>query len=175
MKTPPGFKIIDNCIKNHSEILEWTQNQIEWNNSKVITGNSDSRTSKTLFIPMLSWSNPSLIHEMNRNIWKEIDTYAKEYNFVFSSIEDVSIQKYEIGDYYKTHIDTAREIPRIVSAVLYLNTVDEGGETYFTHFDFGVKPVAGRLVIFPSNYVYMHEARAPISNTKVAGAYWARP
>lgn len=178
MQPPVGIRVINNAIENTSEIVAWMQSQETWTHSKIFNTSveeSDMRTSQTLFVPMLSWDNPPFIHDMNKTVWAALDEYATDYGFAFSGIEDSSVQRYEIGDYYKPHTDSMGSTPRIVSAVLYLNTVDSGGETRFTRFDFSVKPVAGRLVIFPSNYVYEHEALPPVSGIKIAAAYWARP
>lgn len=176
MDTPPAIKIIDGLLDNCNEIVKYLENRPEWTRSKVLDINnvSEKRTSESLFLPMLSWSNNDLIHEMNKSVWNEFDLYAKEYDFGFSLVEDVSIQRYQVGDYYASHVDSDINAPRIVSAVLYLNTVDLGGETKFTFFNYSVKPVAGRIVIFPSNYVYRHEALPPKKGIKIAAAYWAR-
>lgn len=176
METPVGIKIVDNLVTNCDEIVAHLQDRPEWTRSKVLDpiDVSEKRTSDSLFVPMLAWSNDSLIHEMNRLVWQELDSYASDHEFGFSLVEDVSIQRYQIGDYYKPHVDSDANAPRIVSAVLYLNNVELGGETRFTFFDYSVKPVAGRLAIFPANYVYRHEALPPKKGIKIAAAYWAR-
>lgn len=175
-KIPPGIKIIDDCIKNSEKIINYLNNNYQWQQSMTFGDNpvSEKRTSKTIFIPMLSWKNDEIIHEMNKKIYNEFDKYAIDYRFSFSEIEDVSIQKYDSGDYYKPHTDAGPGVPRIVSALLYLNTVKNGGETHFVHFKYKISPVAGRLVIFPSNYAYQHEALPPKNEIKIAAAYWAR-
>lgn len=43
------------------------------------------------------------------------------------------------------------------SAVLYLNTLQEGGELIFTDFDYSIKPKAGDLVVFRSVDGGMHK------------------
>lgn len=43
------------------------------------------------------------------------------------------------------------------SAVMYLNTLQEGGELIFTDFDWSIKPEAGDLVIFKSIEGGMHK------------------
>lgn len=177
MNSPLGIQVIDNAILNCDEIIKHLDSLNNWQPSFVI-GNSGTldkaRTSETTFVPMLSWNNDPIIHEMNRVVWQSIDNYAQEHDFSFTGIEDVSIQRYQIGDFYKAHTDHDISNPRIVSAVAYLNTVEIGGETRFTRFDYKVKPVAGRIAIFPANYIYAHEALAPVSGVKVAAAYWAR-
>lgn len=174
MMNPLGISIIDNAFTDCATVLDYCRDQ-EWNRSRTGDGNiNEIRQSDSISVPMLSWQNPDAIHSMNRIVWQQMDNYAQEWDFAFSSIEDVSIQRYEPGQGYGAHVDTFTGMPRIVSAVLYLNTIEDGGETYFNHFDYGVKPVAGRLAIFPSNYIYRHEAKPPIKETKIAAAYWAR-
>ena len=52
--------------------------------------------------------------------------------------------------------------------ILYLNDVDEGGETHiiFDKKDINIKPEAGKLLIFPANFCFPHEGKKPISNSK---------
>lgn len=174
---PEGIHIVDDAVTNANEIFAYLQTATTWSRSRV--GDDpvvdDRRTSESLFFPMLSWTNDPLIHEMNRRVWQEMDIYAQHYKFGFSSIEHVSIQKYDQGAYYHEHVDSSASHPRILSAVLYLNTVPSGGETRFTYFDHAVQPVAGRLLIFPSNFIYRHEALPPKKGIKIAAAYWANP
>jgi prolyl 4-hydroxylase len=175
MKTFLGIKIIDNAINNCKSIIDEIESSDNWSKSTVVGNNKENyRTSSTLFIPFLSFNNSENINNMNKKVWESIDIYAKEWDFSFSNVQDVSIQKYEIGQKYGLHSDAGSiHSNRIVSALLYLNTVKEGGETYFPHTENKIKPIEGRLVIFPSNYIYSHEALPPISGIKYAAAYWA--
>lgn len=177
MTPPVGVQIVDGVLPNCKAIIEHLEKADAWRPSTVAgTQPVDEkiRTSVTTFVPMLSWHNDPIIHEMNRAVWQLLDKYAQEYNFGFTNVEDVSIQRYEIGDFYKPHHDHGTNQPRIVSAVAYLNTVEVGGGTRFTRFDYTVEPIAGRIAIFPANYVYEHEALAPVSGVKIAAAYWAQ-
>ena len=61
---------------------------------------------------------------------------------------------------------------RQVSIILYLNDVAQGGETYFDDLNMGVAPKKGRLLFFPSFFTYMHQGRAPISNSKYIMVSW---
>uniref|UniRef100_A0A7S2A6H8 Fe2OG dioxygenase domain-containing protein n=1 Tax=Ditylum brightwellii TaxID=49249 RepID=A0A7S2A6H8_9STRA len=71
--------------------------------------------------------------------------------------EDMQLLKYEEGEYYKYHHDYhAGHLqspigPRILTFFLYLNDVEEGGETKFEDLDnLTVTPKTGRVVIWPS-------------------------
>jgi predicted 2-oxoglutarate/Fe(II)-dependent dioxygenase YbiX len=48
----------------------------------------------------------------------------------------------------------------------YLNDDYEGGELYFRLQNLNIKPKAGDLYIFPSTYMYPHQAKVVKSGTK---------
>ena len=49
---------------------------------------------------------------------------------------------------------------------VYLNDVEEGGETEFLHFSKRVKPKTGRIVIWPAAFPYVHRGNSPLSGEK---------
>jgi hypothetical protein len=53
-----------------------------------------------------------------------------------------------------------------VSSLAYLNDDYEGGELYFPHLGFKIKPKAGDIIFFPSNYIYSHGSAPIISGNK---------
>ena len=55
---------------------------------------------------------------------------------------------------------------RILAVLFYLNSVDVGGETSFLNQGVVVAPVAGRLVMFPTSFSFVHAGRRPLSNAK---------
>jgi hypothetical protein len=81
-------------------------------------------------------------------------------------------QKYEKGTgFYSWHYDGGpyREINvarRVIATVSYLNTVEEGGETVFDEMATSVKPKQGRIVIFPTGFLWGHKANIPQSSDK---------
>ena len=88
------------------------------------------------------------------------------------------IQKYKAneGHYQLYHNDFAifdkdPQFYRLITFIFYLNTVDEGGETEFWG-KYKVKPVAGRLVIFPASWTYPHCGLMPISHDKYIITGW---
>ena len=91
--------------------------------------------------------------------------------FAETSFDDSGylLQMYRKGEgFYKSHVDSLPNAypERILSVVIYLNDVDEGGETYFDRHDLGVKPRAGRACIFPSGWTHPHGSKVPISDDK---------
>lgn len=177
---PIGFQLIRNAITECGEIIKWMESQPEqWGRSLVVDaqGNdieSAARTSDQFKWPMHSFRNPTCVHNANAAVFHHLDAYGQRFNFPWFDIDPVSVQRYEIGQHHEVHVDHGPATPRIVSALVYLNTVHEGGETYFPNFDLAFKPEEGTLLIFPSNFIYAHSALAPRSNRKYSVAYWAR-
>lgn len=80
-----------------------------------------------------------------------------------------SIRVYRKGEgKFLEHVDQSAgpNVTRIFGVILYLNTVDDGGETYFLDYNLKIKPEAGKLLIFPCNYLYRHQGNIPISDDK---------
>jgi hypothetical protein len=67
---------------------------------------------------------------------------------------------------------TMIESHRIISIIVYLNNVEEGGETEFIHQRRRLPPKQGTVVIFPSSYTHTHRGNPPISGEKFIVASW---
>ena len=84
------------------------------------------------------------------------------------SFEKFKIKKYipELEEEFRIHTDTStlRSCKRFLSSLIYLNDVEEGGETTFN--DVTIKPKEGRLLIFPPLWMFPHSGKMPISNIK---------
>ena len=55
---------------------------------------------------------------------------------------------------------------------IYLNDVEEGGETEFLHFSKRIKPTTGRIVIWPAAFPYVHRGNPPLSGKKYILTSW---
>ena len=55
---------------------------------------------------------------------------------------------------------------------LYLNDVEEGGETEFLYLSRRIEAKVGRLAIFPASFEYTHRGNPPISNEKYILTGW---
>ena len=62
--------------------------------------------------------------------------------------------------------------PRAFVFSIYLNDVEEGGETEFLHFSKRVKPKTGRIVIWPAGFPYVHRGNSPLSGKKYLLTSW---
>jgi len=62
--------------------------------------------------------------------------------------------------------------PRAFVFCIYLNDVEEGGETEFLHFSKRVQPKTGRIVIWPAAFPYLHRGNPPLSGEKYILTSW---
>lgn len=107
--------------------------------------------------------------------------------------ETIQGQRYQIGQEYREHCDwfggsadywprmRAQGGQRCWTAMIYLNAVEEGGETHFPHLGFEVTPHEGMLLIWnnldaegaPTPYC-MHAAKPVTAGTKYVLTKWFR-
>jgi len=98
-----------------------------------------------------------------------IRTFPKEIG-----CETFRVKKYrssgEFNDHFSYHVDvnSHSSARRYLALVWYLNDVEQGGETFFPHPNVRVKPRKGRLLMFPSLWMYPHSAERPVSEDKLA-------
>ena len=104
--------------------------------------------------------------------------YSEKYPQIPQPLEVVGwkIQKtLPTEGYHMFHTEQGNlpeEIKRIGVWTLYLNTVEEGGETEFLHQLKRVKPQKGTLCIFPAGYTHAHRGNTPFSGEKYIITGW---
>lgn len=140
----------------------------------------DARTNLLLEVSHLAdvSNNPALqnIHnQFNMLLLAASIPYANRYGFRENLWhEGYSLLKYRGGEEYKMHYDGGTRTGRAISAICYLNDDYEGGEIEFPHFKVKIKPQAGMLILFPSNFAYAHIAHPVTKGTKYAMVTWIR-
>lgn len=104
--------------------------------------------------------------------------YTEEYpglSNVQLAFNTFRLQKTDIGGgYHAWHHERSdgENAYRQIACILYLNDVQEGGETEFFHQHKRVHPKAGRLVIWPSGFTHTHRGNPPLSNKKYIVTTW---
>ncbi len=122
------------------------------------------------------------IQESLQNIFtKVVDQYIQDIDCRHDfpqrwMFEQFRMKMYEPNgrDEFKTHVDVGDHSSsiRFLVGFLYLNDVDEGGETSFPKLDYVVKPKRGRIILFPPTWQYRHAGLQPISSKKyIVGTY----
>lgn len=100
-----------------------------------------------------------------------VTDYFSHFPWLNIGFRDVGyfIKKYDkLSGYYDEHVDVSvrKNSSRILVGIIYLNDVDDGGETEFTTQGLRIQPKAGRMLLFPPMWMYPHKANIPKSNHK---------
>jgi hypothetical protein len=96
-----------------------------------------------------------------------VEDYARRFSIgELRYWEAMNFVKYGPGQHFQEHSDHGFSYNCVVSLVAYPNDDYEGGELEFRLQGLKVKPRAGDLFIFPSNYMYPHKSLPVKSGTK---------
>ena len=60
----------------------------------------------------------------------------------------------------------------MITVIAYLNDVEEGGETYFEHFNLKIKPEIGKTLIWPAEWTHAHSGSILKSGEKYIITGW---
>jgi hypothetical protein len=177
----PGIELYDNIVEDCAEFIELALSKEGWRDSTFFTPTETNkvdksvRNTKILDLPYhlegeIEWF---VLSKMFKSV---ADDYSAKWRCGYQQMEHPQLLHYTKGEgHYDYHADAGPGTIRTFSAILYLNEVEEGGETHFQHFDLKISPKAGRLAMFPADYPYVHAALPPLSGDKFAIVTWFRP
>jgi len=110
---------------------------------------------------------------------KAYKLYSEKYSILNvlnnHTIRTTKIQKTEVGEgYHLWHCenDSPENDRRVLAFILYLNDVEQGGETEFLYYHKRVEAKQGRLVLWPAGFTHTHRGNPPLSNTKYILTGW---
>lgn len=119
--------------------------------------------------------DPSISSQKLQQLWQDLYdrklSVVKHYsrNFNLGELrywEAMNFVKYGPGQHFQEHTDHGYSYNCVVSLVAYPNDDYVGGELEFRLQGLKVKPRAGDLFIFPSNFMYPHKSLPIESGTK---------
>jgi hypothetical protein len=110
------------------------------------------------------------------------DEVLEEIIKVIFRLDHINLQRYtqKKGGYHHWHSEhfphprdpSQKSLHRVLLWLLYLNDVDDGGETEFFYQNMKIKPKKGTLILAPVNFSYTHRGNIPLSNDKYVLASW---
>jgi len=153
-----------------SKMLEWKESTYSNDKGKI---KSEERVRMDE-----CWVKKGLIYEVLKNRYDQvIKNYSANFPlFSVQRITDFRINRYGEGGFMSKHYDNIHHshgqqygYPQ-VSVLLYLNNDYEGGDFYVADKKF--KPDEGSAIIFPSNFMYPHEAKVVTKGTRWSIVAW---
>jgi len=120
------------------------------------------------------------IQEFSAVFWdKCYPMYAKEFPQLESSGNhsnySFKMQRTDLREgYHIWHYESCTRAlsNRLLTWMVYLNNVEEGGETEFLYQSMRVKPKQGTLLIWPAAFTHTHRGNPPLSNVKYVVTGW---
>lgn len=67
---------------------------------------------------------------------------------------------------------TVESLRRLLVFILYLNDVEDGGETEFLYLSRRVQPKKGRLLLWPTGFMHTHRGNPPLKEAKYVLTGW---
>ena len=113
--------------------------------------------------------------------WEQVyPHYTRKYGIINKleshNITEIKIQKTKPGEGYHVwhaeHSGSRLTKNRLLVFSLFLNDVEEGGETEFLYQKKRFKPVRDRLLIFPAGFTHTHRGNPPLSGDKYILTGW---
>jgi len=124
----------------------------------------------------LKFSNPELMAKCHEQLSPYFHEYVEKYPGIgLCRSHEVKLQKTPIqGGYSVWHCEQGPESSanRVLAWMVYLNDVEEGGETEFLYQSFKQKSVKGTLLIWPASFTHTHRGNPPYSNNKYIITGW---
>lgn len=175
----PLVVILGNVLSHEEcdELIRYSQDKLDRSKIGSVREVNPLRTSSGAFLPE---GENVVVTRVEKRI-SQIMSIPNENG------EGLHILNYKIGQEYKAHFDffssTNKQVtnPRISTLVMYLNDVEEGGETYFPHLKLSVSPQKGMAVYFEYFYdnqelndLTLHGGAPVIIGDKWAATQWMR-
>jgi len=113
-------------------------------------------------------------------LWNVVyERYAAEFPYIRELdrhyVKYIKVQRTRPGEgYHVWHAECQgrKDSDRVLVFILYLNDIEEGGETEFLYQHKRVSPKTGRILIFPSAFTHLHRGNPPLKGDKYIITGW---
>jgi len=167
-----------------NEITQFFENNKELQIQGITSYGKDLKAKKTTDIPVNphDLKNPKfeVLKQYMDELYKCFIDYQNQWPFLKSVIKVVdvpgfNIQKYSRGDHFASlHSErtTLNTLHRLFAWMTYLNNVNDGGQTNFSHYGIKIKPETGKTLIWPAEWTHAHTGEILKSGTKYIVTGW---
>ena len=189
----PTIMVWDNFMSEPEckQLIKDMEDNVEWTRGRVTQGKEGDDYEHYARTNQMGWldyrKSVTAVHFLLRA--------SQLTQLHHTQAENVQALHYELGEEYDAHLDAfpinterAHTGPhgtkgnRVATVLLYCNDVTDGGATVFTELGKGVKPKAGRCVVFSNTVIgtqvpdpkTMHQAQPVLAGEKYAMNLWFR-
>lgn len=170
--TGEAIMVIDNFLSKEEceELIDFCEGRNKWCQAATVGNDgkpkySDYRSNIQTAVPFGSELD-TFLHGV---FSKAVNEYGRRHNIGGDLTDEAyRVLKYNPGQKYGVHMDCSDKNPRVISSLIYLNSTEKGGQTTFPSDSIEIMPEAGRLIMFPSNFLFWHEAKPVEKGVKYA-------
>ena len=153
-------------------------------NQGLIGGGKDLSVKNSIDITIqpndLKNSKFEIFNEYMKKLHECYQDYLIQYPLLKGMIKDIHIGKFNLQKYKKdghfsgVHSErtSLTTLHRLFAWMTYLNDVEDGGNTYFTHYDLKIKPEIGKTLIWPAEWTHAHCGEVLNSGVKYIITGW---
>ena len=106
--------------------------------------------------------------------------YLVQWPFLAEIAQNLEMGSFNLGRYQrgqhfqKMHTERVDlgSLHRVLAWMTYLNDVDEGGETCFSHYGLNIKPRKGLTMIWPAEWTHAHKGNVLLGESKYMITGW---
>ncbi|MCK1998501.1 2OG-Fe(II) oxygenase [Psychrobacillus psychrodurans] len=175
----PLIVILGNVLSNEEcdELVRLSKDKMKRSKIGTTREENELRTSSSMF---LEESENEIIARVEKRV-------SSIMNIPIEHGEGLQILRYTPGQEYKAHHDFFSSTSKVASnnristLVMYLNDVEQGGETFFPKLNFSVTPKKGMAVYFEYFYneqnlndLTLHGGAPVITGEKWVATQWMR-
>jgi len=184
----PNF--IGSWIMNPLSICDDLIDYFESNRNKQKRGvtangkNLDTKNSTDIKITPKDIKLPGneIFEKYFHNLFYCYQDYVTEWPFLASFAENLQVssfnlQRYQSGQHFqKVHSERCSldTLHRVFAWMTYLNDVDQedGGSTFFSHYDLAIQPRKGLTLIWPAEWTHAHKGNVLQADSKYIITGW---
>ena len=160
------------------ELIEYHSRNIEHKTRGITAGGEGSGKVSTDVGLSPGIQNPIVQMYMSEGI-NAVKDYCEKYSLQkmmrLSIKESINIQHYAPNEgFFIWHCERScyQSHQRGLVFMTYLNDVSDGGETEFAYQQLKIKPVKGKMVIWPPDFTHMHRGITSLTEHKYIATGW---
>ena len=173
------IEVYDNTLSHEEckEIIDYIESSEQVRGS--FHGSYQPRIKDSWEVPSQRLDEPI---QLNKNLEKALRQSVEQYWKKHPQIKRINswgpdlgynLQKYNPKQaYHMSHCENAGTGNRMLVWMIYLNTVTDGGGTYFENYDRTTDAVEGRVVLWPPYWTHFHNGVVSNTQTKYIATGW---
>jgi hypothetical protein len=120
---------------------------------------------------VVSTLNPEYVNHFLDVLWKKIiPIYVNKFSILQEKtfkVDQIKLKKIPPGGgFHQWHYEAlAEDSKRRLVVQLYLNDIDEAGETEFLYQSTRIKPKKNKLLVWPADWTHTHRGNSPFGTT----------